>query len=102
MPALLTRMSIGPPSSTAATPAAAASGSVTSKRAALPARWPSADEPIGGGGELRLVAAVEHDLGAVRGEALGQREADALAGAGDESAAAGEIEERESHGYAFS
>ena len=50
----------------------------------------------GGGGRSQAVgvAAVEHDRRAVDGEALGEREADALARAGDEGAAAGEVEER--------
>ena len=98
MPALLTRMSIGPSASTAATPAAAASGSVTSKGARRDPVARGATRRIGGGGELGPVPTIEDHLRAMRREPLGQREADPLARAGDERPAAGEVEERECHG----
>ncbi len=50
-----------------------------------------------GGGEFRRIATVEDDLGAGGLQALGQRKADALRGAGDEGAFAGEVEEGNAH-----
>lgn len=47
--------------------------------------------------ELGRVAAVQDDLSAGRGEALGQHVADALRGAGDEGALARQVEEFGAH-----
>ena len=83
-PALLTRMSIGPCSATAA---ATASPSVTSKAAATA---PSTDAghrvgPVG-------VEVVDHDRGPVVGQGPDDADPDALARAGDEGPLAGEVE----------
>ena len=92
-PALLTRMSIGPiVASNASIAAATAAWSVTSKARLLGAR-----DLRGGRGELLLVAAVEHDRRAGLGEPARERQADALGGAGDQRAPAGEVEQPARH-----
>ena len=59
---------------------------------------PARDQRLLGALQLGLVAAVQHDMGAGFREPLGQREADALARAGDERDLAFETEQRQRHG----
>ena len=88
-------MSIGPISaSIAAMPASTAFWSVTSKAATEA----GAGERLAGAFQLGLVASVQHHMSARFRQPLRERQADALAGTGDECDLAFETEQRQRHG----